>query len=797
MPKPKNQGFCNKCHKTFNDLSNHRRDVHKEKLVACSYCNKMVRQAHLARHTQTHHPGFKPKKHNQQRICPHCSRDFDYSSQQFYTNHILNCIQNPASEYLQNAFSCAFCNKRFTTRHNLLLHTKRQHESDSVEEGEPATEQEVTEFLKETSNPEQLFVQIKQHQQQNSRFKAIEKMVKFRISEQGLRLCRAGLILPVISKVLTHIVNIGQYNPDSLICVTIDSPGLDHGHSSGLQVVKHFHATVFLMELEKIIDSNDAIRLQNDELSIEIRNVDLRAAVRGPGKKMKKMKDFIDIREFLRRKNGLTDPADLEIGPNLMQSCFIICIAMNIYANGRKVKRLFQNGKFPHALENLVSTIYKDIHLEVDTAISAQHYALIGNYLQREYKRNLVIYDIPNGTNKIQLVYKNTFHQPDPLALLTAEGHCWLITNMSLFLTTKGYCPRCFVTFEPKFRHQCIKKCLNCQTNACASCNRQKPIVATCICEDCNGLFSDTFCFNQHKIKNDTGNSCCDNFKRCRACGRRVKSENIQPERHYCLKSKCFNCNKWGDLNHKCYLRAPAEQNCVKSNTRLLYFDIETRETAEGYLIPFIFCLIQTCAECASDIHGSVYAYRDCCKAQRTKIWVGDDCMKEACCYIFYNNSMAGSVLIAHNFSGFDGFFVYQTLVSMGRQPIILTRGNRLLSLRCGLNVKCICSLSFFHCKLEKLSKMFELKSEKQFLPLKLLKNLDPYKNIKGWLPPPETWQPELMSPERRVQFEEYYADLKAFPENFDLFNILKGYCVQDTKILYQSCQKFCELLIR
>ena len=149
MVKKKNkyEGFCNKCGKLFHHLPNHRRNVHKDILTICSYCNKTVSEQHLARHTQTHHPGFKPKKHKQQQICPHCSRDFDYSSNEFYMNHVLNCVQNPASQFLQSGFSCAFCGKKFTARHNLLLHTKRRHESDAVVEGEPATDQEVAEFL--------------------------------------------------------------------------------------------------------------------------------------------------------------------------------------------------------------------------------------------------------------------------------------------------------------------------------------------------------------------------------------------------------------------------------------------------------------------------------------------------------------------------------------------------------------------------------------------------------------------------------------------------------------------------
>ncbi len=680
-----------------------------------------------------------------------------------------------------------------------MLHTVRRHETQSPGQGEPATEIEIAAF-KENPDTQKLFVKTKEHSKNSKRFNASEKIVKFRLSELALRLCRAGLILPVVSKILTYLIDIGKYNPESLIAATIDSPGLDHGHTSPLQKVKHFQTDLFLMDFEKIIDSSDIIRLQNDELSIEIRNIDLGTAVKGTGKKLK-IKHFADILEFLRRKNGLADPEKLEIGPCLLESCFVISLAMCLYGKDCDLKQMkfYRHGKFPIELEHLVCKIYADIGVDIDTPISVEHYAAINSYLQREHKRNLVVYNIPNESSKIYLTYKGTPSQPNPIPVLTAQGHCWLITNMRLFFTSKGYCSVCYTPLDnnAKYRHQCVKRCSKCLTKRCATYSREKPTIASQLCKDCNGFFVDTFCMSQHRHMGFDGTSCCSKFKRCRMCGKRVKTINILPQDHRCLQSKCFNCNQWEDANHQCYLRAPAPRMCINNKTRLLYFDVETRETAEGYLIPFIFCLIQTCNKCADDVDGDLFSYRDCCQAERTKTWIGNDCMKDACQYIFFNQKLAGSVLIAHNLSGFDGFFIYETLVTMGKQPIILTRANRILSLQCGLNVKCICSLSFFHCKLEKLPKIFGLHCGKQFLPLKLLKNLDPTKNIKGWLPPPDVWQPELMSPERRVQFQLYYAELKTFPEKFDFFNLLKGYCVMDTKILYQSCHIFREMLIR
>ncbi len=791
-PKTATKGFCQKCHKSVNNVRSHQK-MHKS---ICAYCIQPIADRQFNRHSKRKHKNLPPKKIAAGQICPHCAKDYLYSDQKFFRAHVLDCFENPQSEYMRKAFQCYFCNKTTINRHNLKLHIQRKHPQNveiPIKESEPANDEEIEAFESDDFDVSTLYIERLHSDRVSKRFKASEKTVRFTVSELGLRLCRAGLILIVIYKILDGIITSRGYHSDSLISVTIDSPVLNHGHVSHLAPVKYFHLDTFLMEFEKIIDSSDVIELENDEISIEIRNIDLRTGVRG-GRRLK-LGHYYSITTFLNQKNGLADPSHMDNSVLYPNSCFALAVAMGLYAGERNVKRMYfyhSLRKFPTAVEQIVGKIYDSAGLEFDTEISINHYGVIDNYIKTTYSRNLVVYCVSTEPPiAYRLIYSNSVQLANPISILTAEGHAWLICDLRLLFGGKGYCNHCLepIPVGGSQYHTCFRKCCKCYSSLCAAYLRRRPTIATVYCQNCRCFFRDQFCFDQHRAT-DT----CSTHKRCEACSRRVKAVNLPPETHHCGKRKCFNCYQWRDVNHKCFLRAPSDRACENRAKKLMFFDIECR-TVDTYLIPFVFCLLITCPECEYDTESDPYEYKLCCKARRLKTWFGDECVRDACKYIFFNNDLKGGILIGHNASGFDGFYITEALVSMGKIPKLLIRSNRILKLTAGRNVSCICSLQFFHCKLEALPKIFGLSSEKQFLPLGLLKNLDLDNNIRGYVPSMDHWEPGKMNQKRREEFVIFYNKLLESPKTFDLFALIIGYCGVDVVVLYQSCMAFRRLV--
>ena len=60
-------------------------------------------------------------------------------------------------------------------------------------------------------------------------------------------------------------------------------------------------------------------------------------------------------------------------------------------------------------------------------------------------------------------------------------------------------------------------------------------------------------------------------------------------------------------------------------------------------------------------------------------------------------------------------------------------------------------------------------------------------------MPPADMYDPEGMSPKKKVEFERWYADKVANHYVFNLCREMEAYCVSDVKLLKAGCQQFQE----
>lgn len=114
-----------------------------------------------------------------------------------------------------------------------------------------------------------------------------------------------------------------------------------------------------------------------------------------------------------------------------------------------------------------------------------------------------------------------------------------------------------------------------------------------------------------------------------------------------------------------------------------------------------------------------------------------------------------------------------------------------MLQFRAGKNVLIRDSWLYFVAPLAKLTKMFDIETEKSFFPHKL--NSIRYINYKGDWPAPEDF---AVKPDRREEFRSWYEKEKLSNPIYDFQQRLKDYCEIDVKLLYRACSKFRGLLL-
>ena len=151
-------------------------------------------------------------------------------------------------------------------------------------------------------------------------------------------------------------------------------------------------------------------------------------------------------------------------------------------------------------------------------------------------------------------------------------------------------------------------------------------------------------------------------------------------------------------------------------------------------------------------------------------------------------------IVVAHNFQGYDGYFIQQYLHENGVIPEVIMRGAKILSMYIPmLKIKFIDSLSFIPMRLADFPKTFGLNElAKGYFPH--LFNKKENQNYIGPLPPSPYYYPDGTSLTEREKFMEWHNGLK---ENNYVFNFqeeILSYCRSDVDILRRCCLEFREL---
>ena len=145
--------------------------------------------------------------------------------------------------------------------------------------------------------------------------------------------------------------------------------------------------------------------------------------------------------------------------------------------------------------------------------------------------------------------------------------------------------------------------------------------------------------------------------------------------------------------------------------------------------------------------------------------------------------------VIAHNFQGYDGYFVVEGYHSTSQMVEQLRNGCKLLEVKHD-RVRFIDSLSFFAMPLSAFPKIFGLTElKKGYFPH--LFNLPEHQDYVGPVPSMDYYIPESMSPEGRKAFETWHADQRKNNVEFHFAEELVQYCESDVHLLKEGCMTF------
>ena len=360
----------------------------------------------------------------------------------------------------------------------------------------------------------------------------------------------------------------------------------------------------------------------------------------------------------------------------------------------------------------------------------------------------------------------STSNNVTPIYLYLHDNHYDIITSMPGFLSDVYFCHKCRRSYSHKLGHLCPGMCKSCRSYDCVV---NDPLE----CNECNRWFKSKTCYDRHKEPVGGARSVCQEIKKCGKCGKSVEVRKLNPKNHVCGK-KCSTCglvlNEKSE--HKCYIQK-TEQTEESQYNELLFFDLECKQ--EHGVHEANLCIVHNEA-------GDEWLFQ------------GSDTVKDFCEWLLTKEHQ-GCIVVAHNFQGYDGYFIQNYLNKNAVKYEVILRGAKILSMTIPMfNMKFIDSLNFIPMSLAKFPKTFGMTELcKGYFPH--LFNKEENQNYVGPIPPVPYYSPNTMKPEAREAFLAWHKDQRESGYVFDFSEEIVKYCRSDVDILRKCCMEFREML--
>ena len=408
--------------------------------------------------------------------------------------------------------------------------------------------------------------------------------------------------------------------------------------------------------------------------------------------------------------------------------------------------------------------------------------------------------------------------QDKQLILLHHQGHYDVITRLPGFFGSSYVCAHCWKPYDHEDHHRCNnkKQCGACRPKECPDFQAAYPrgLKATRRCHTCHRDFFGETCFQMHLVKNQAGkpasnpqSTVCFHCRRCSTCRKQeVGLEKI--ERYRCYYVDCPSCHEYvhGET-HLCFIqRAPKPQEQKKKKRKRQGGPRAKRGTAAGLqttnapeeqeddvnddMPPLhVFFDIEAMQPHEQHIANLVVAETE--DDDNPVCFPGEHCIRDFLEWLdtLTNNDTRQVNVLAHNFQGYDGYFVIHQYYGDNRLVEQLRNGCKLLQVQHD-RIRFIDSLSFFQMPLSAFPKTFGLKEVKKgYFPHKF--NRPEHQTYVGPVPALDYYMPETMSPESKQALEKWHQEQRDKEVVFDFQKELVAYCKSDVRLLKQGCLTF------
>jgi hypothetical protein len=503
-------------------------------------------------------------------------------------------------------------------------------------------------------------------------------------------------------------------------------------------------------QIERVVQSKQELRL-NESVVVDIIHVEM------PNGSGRKHRNTLDLQSYLHKKGSII----------VIKNRDNLCLARALVVAIAKVDGDSRCKYLADSRRSAQTKAAKELHEKAGVPLGSCGIAEVKQFQKylSGYEINIVSSDAGNtiiypsqpNVEKVKRIY-----------LYLHSNHYDVITSMPAFLSRGYFCHVCRKSYDKTVDHLCDTQCKMCRGLNCLWGDSRD-------CQDCGRMFKSEECYARHKEPVDSGGqSVCQQVKRCQRCGKSLRVHLLRD--HLCLQTKCKTCGKIVDNKdtHYCYMTKPEEKEGgeEESYDQLFFFDYECRQET-GVHEPNL-CIVH-------NEQGDEWCFS------------GESTNVDFCEWLF-TKEHRNCVFIAHNFQGYDGYFIQNFLCENGVKYDVIMSGAKIVTLTVPMfNIRFIDSLNFIPMGLAKFPKTFGLDElHKGYFPH--LFNKRENESYVGPIPCEPYYNPNGMSSENRKAFQKWHKEQRDNNVVFDFEKEIIKYCRSDVDILRRSCMEFREL---
>ena len=498
--------------------------------------------------------------------------------------------------------------------------------------------------------------------------------------------------------------------------------------------------------LERVIQSNQEFRL-NDTVTIDINHVE---SPQGSGGRKR---TTYNIDEFLNQKGSVVRIKNKDD----------LCLARALVVARAKKENDSRYNYIKDSRKPLQREKAFDLHKAANVPLGPCGLNEVALFQQHLTDYQIVII---SGDHNNSIIYPPPSLATDEkphLTLYLHYNHFDVINSVPGFLGRSYFCFRCYKPYDHTTDHMCPNMCKSCRGFGCVIENDG------IVCRECKRLFKSRSCYDRHRTEpiDGSGKTVCQVIRVCEKCGKSTHINKMNPKGHIC-GSKCRTCKvvvTHEDTGHQCYIQ-PLEQDEDSSYNHMLFFDFEATQEHGIH-------------------HPNLCVVHD--EEKEVALFQGKDTVKQFCEWLF-TKEHKGCIVVAHNFQGYDGYFIVDHLVQNAIKYDIIYNGAKNLTLKVtDWDIKFIDSLNFIPMAFAKFPKTFgQDELCKGYFPHAF--NKDENQNYVGPIPCKNDYGVNFMKPEERDAFIAWHDEQVANNYRYDFREEIIKYCRSDVDILRKCC---------